>query len=53
MKFMGRYGDQKGEAKLVYILTGIGLTIAVIFLIQYYQDHNHDVVVHVPQVVVH
>jgi seryl-tRNA synthetase len=53
MKFLGKYRNQKGEAKLVYILTGIGLTIAVIFLIQYYQDHRQDVVVHVPHVEVH
>jgi len=53
MKFTGGYRGQKGEAKFVYILLGVTLTIAVIFLVHYFQDRNQDVVVHVPHVEVH
>ena len=53
MKRLNQTHAQKGEAKLTYILVGIALTIGVIFLIETWQDHDHDLHFHAPVITVH
>ena len=50
MKLMNKSNGQKGAASLAYIALGILITIGSIYMINRYQDRNHNITIHVPKV---
>jgi hypothetical protein len=53
MNLMKKVKSQKGQTNVGYVLVGVVITVCVLFAIKYYQDRNHDVTIHVPQIEVH
>lgn len=51
MRLLNQNNAQKGEANWTYILVGVALTIGVIFLIETWQNHDHDF--HAPVITIH
>ena len=53
MKLTDKHLDQKGGANLYYVLLGVVLTLAVLFVLRCFHFEHNDLVVHVPSVQVH
>lgn len=47
---MEKSNNQKGEAKIYYVVLGILLAIGVFFAVKNYQDHRNDITIHLPKV---